>query len=930
MRIPLYRSFRFRILLLSIVVETLMLSFLIYNSVRLVDQAIIQQTQARLHSTTPLLQAALGSKLFERDFVATDEIIRRLISTEIDGFHYIAVFDEGGKLFAKAGIVDELKLPILEQSVAAASEDNVYDTVMPLYVGDYQVGTVRYGVSIASMLKSRGDLIEQGLIIAIAEIILTLIVLSITGYLLTRHIGDLIYFADKVTAGDYDIKPRGMGSDEFGVMATAFERMTKTVKQRIDDLRLSEKALSRSKAEFEAIFSSMAEAVIFVDPQRHVVLANPSVELMFGYTPESLTGKTLEFLYKNEADYWRNSSRFSKDTTDSKSMFVADFVRKGGEEFTAETVLSVVCDAEEHLLGFVGIVRDITEQLAAHRALAEEKERAQVTLQSIGDAVITTDTSGTISYINPVAEKITGWDLQDAIGKPLHDVFYVVSEISRMRVESPVERCLRDQCIIDMNERLLLLSRAGQEYCIEDSAAPMRNYDGDVIGAVLVFHDVTKTKAMSQQLVWQATHDALTGLLNRNHFESHLRRLLVDTEKNQTQHAMLYLDLDQFKLVNDTCGHVAGDELLRQLSRLLQSELRDSDYLARLGGDEFGILLEKQGHDEVNEVAERLRKVVEEYVFVWKEKSFRVGISIGVVNVDSESITLTDVLSKADMACYIAKDSGRNRIHIHTPDDEEIALRHGEMHWVAKINEALESDSFVLYMQEIKSLTNNATRHYEILIRLESAGEIIMPMAFIPAAERYNLMPKLDRWIVAHTFKWLREEGKEYDGILTINLSGATLSDKEFLSYVISELSHSDISSSQICFEITETAAIANLTSAIVFIEEIKRHGASFALDDFGSGLSSFNYLKNLPVDYLKIDGSFVRDIDRDLVSYTMVESICHVGRVMGLKMIAEYVETAAILRKVEELGIDYAQGYGIHRPEPLSNMYKVSQRLNN
>ncbi|MDH5183851.1 MAG: EAL domain-containing protein [Gammaproteobacteria bacterium] len=778
----------------------------------------------------------------------------------------------------------------------------------------------------SSMLKSRSDLIEQGMFIALSEILLTLIILSVTGYFLTRHIGKLIYFANKVTAGDYDIKPGAAGGDEFGVMAKTFATMANTIKERIEELHKSENALSRSKAEFEAIFSCLAGAVIFVDRQRRVLFTNNNVEAMFGYSPESLHGKTLEFLYKNPAAYLENAVKFNENMGEENSHFVSDYVRKNGEEFTGETVLSVVCDAEGELLGFVGIVRDITEQLAAHRALAEETERVQVTLQSIGDAVITTNTSGEVVYLNPVAEKITGWSLQDAIGKPLQDVFYIVNEISRLRIESPVERCLKEQRIIDMNDRLLLLNKEGREYFIEDSAAPIRNHDGEVFGAVLVFHDVTKSRAMSQQLVWQATHDSLTGLLNRNHFESNLRRLLVDAEKHQHQHAMLYLDLDQFKLVNDTCGHIAGDELLRQLSRLLQSQLRDTDNLARLGGDEFGILLDNQSHEEVDHVAERLRRMVDEYVFVWKEKSFRVGISIGVVYIDSESKNLTSVLSEADMACYIAKDSGRNRIHVHTPDDKEVALRHGEMHWVAKINEALKNDSFALYVQQIKSLKNNAHPHYEILIRLPSMGEIIMPMAFIPAAERYNLMPKLDRWVVAHTFKWLREDGKDYEGVLTINLSGTTLSDKDFLPYIISELTHSDINPSQICFEITETAAISNLGLAIGFINEVKRQGAFFALDDFGSGLSSFNYLKNLPVDYLKIDGSFVRDIDRDLISYTMVESICHVGRVMGLKMIAEFVENESILKKVEELGIDYAQGYGIHKPEPLINlMYSQS-----
>jgi diguanylate cyclase (GGDEF)-like protein/PAS domain S-box-containing protein len=924
-KVPFYKSFRFRILFVSIMVEILMLSFLIFNSVRLVNQAITQQTDVRLHSVRPLLEASLSSKLFQRDYVSTTEILNRLISSDVEGFKYIIVLDEEQKIFARAGDVDENRLPVIDIDVRTAVDDGVFDTLSPLYVGNYQVGSARYGISISSFLQSKSDLLQQGMLIASTEIILTLIILGFTGYFLTRHIGALIRFANQVTKGNYDASSLKTSGDEFGLLSLAFQRMTKNIKQRIDELFTSEQALSRSKAEFESVFNAITDAVFFVDPSRRVIMTNPSVETIFGYSPRELINRTLEFLYQHEEDYHAQAGHFSEEMSARGVSFEVEYRRKDGRTFMGETMLSAVRDEQGRLLGFVGIVRDVTERIESQRALAESRERAQVTLESIGDAVITTDTQGVIQYLNPVAEAITEWTLEGAVGQPLDEVFRIVNEYTDRPATNPVRECLRLQRIIDMSDSTLLLSRTGREYFIEDSAAPIRNYDGEVIGAVLVFHDVTKTRSMSRQLAWQAAHDALTGLLNRNQFESRLQRLLVDAQKHQHEHALLYLDLDQFKLVNDTCGHVAGDELLRQVSRLLEVQLRDTDSLARMGGDEFGVLLEEGDLERVREVADRLRRTVEEFVFVWEEKSFRIGVSIGVVQITRESESLSRIMSAADMACYIAKDSGRNRIHVHTPDDSELEQRHGEMHWVSELNRAIEEDRFVLYCQEIRPLDkHDHSEHYEILLRLKEGDEIIQPMAFIPAAERYNLMPQLDRWVVGKVFEWLGEHGNEFKGNLTINLSGMSLGDKTFLPFVVDKFENRDVNPSQLCFEITETAAITNLSLAMGFIAEIKRHGACFALDDFGSGLSSFNYLKNLDVDFIKIDGAFVRDIDKDLVSYTMVESICHVSRVMGLKTIAEFVESESILRKLGDLGVDYGQGYGIHRPLPLSQLFQA------
>jgi len=422
-----------------------------------------------------------------------------------------------------------------------------------------------------------------------------------------------------------------------------------------------------------------------------------------------------------------------------------------------------------------------------------------------------------------------------------------------------------------------------------------------------------------------AYHDALTGLCNRTEFEHRLARALKSAS-DEVQHALFYLDMDQFKIVNDTCGHVAGDELLKQVAILLKEPVRESDTLARLGGDEFGVLLEHCSLAHAEEVAGRMLQQVEDFRFAWLDKTFTVGVSIGLVMLDGHEQTHTELLRAADMACYAAKDKGRGRVHVYHPDDAELVQRRGEMEWVSQLNRALQNDQFVLYQQCIVALDGSAGGPCcEFLLRLRGHdGELILPGAFIPAAERYDLMPKLDRWVVTQVFAHLAERfaalERAADGIYFINLSGATLGDEGFFRLVKESLARNAIPPQSICFEVTETAAIANLGNALSFIQSVKALGCKVALDDFGTGLSSFSYLKTLAADYLKIDGGFVRDMLADPMDAAIVQAVNSIGHVAGLKTIAEFVENADIQARLAEIGVDYAQGYGIHRPEPIGD----------
>lgn len=427
-----------------------------------------------------------------------------------------------------------------------------------------------------------------------------------------------------------------------------------------------------------------------------------------------------------------------------------------------------------------------------------------------------------------------------------------------------------------------------------------------------------------QTIEHMAYHDALTGLANRFEFENQLRRALETTPYGHL-HALLYVDLDQFKIINDTCGHVAGDELLRQVARLLKGPIRGADTLARLGGDEFGVLLLECSLAHAQRIGEHMLELIRDFRFTWQGKSFGVGASIGLVMLDRSGLTLADVLRQADMACYAAKDRGRNRIQIYLPDNLELLRLHGEMEWVNRINHALEHDRFEIHHQRMVAL--NGASHgncCEFLVRMRAAddGGLILPGAFIPAAERYGLMPKLDRWVVSHSFAELaacRAAGNALgQGIAFVNLSGATLNDEDFLAYAKEALERTRLPAESICFEITETAAIANLNHALAFIDGVKSLGCHVALDDFGAGLSSFSYLKTLPADFLKIDGAFIRDMLDDPMDAAIVEAISSIGHVAGLKTIAEFVETEAIRARLVEIGVDYAQGFAIHRPEPL------------
>ncbi|MGB7566943.1 MAG: EAL domain-containing protein [Chitinivibrionales bacterium] len=557
-------------------------------------------------------------------------------------------------------------------------------------------------------------------------------------------------------------------------------------------------------------------------------------------------------------------------------------------------------------------------------SLFMEKERANVILSSINEAVVTTDHGEIITDINVSGLKITGFSKRGAEGRPFSQVFKLIDDITHKPVESPVAEAIRKGAKISLNNPATLICSAKRAFPVEGVAFPLFDRKEEVSGSLFIFHDVTASHELSDRISYQQSHDQLTGLLSRSAFKQHLAQLLKDARRNNKAHALCYLDLDEFKIINDTCGHLAGDQLLKEVASALQRKVRQTDLIARLGGDEFAILLVNCSLAKANEIAGAMCAAVRGLHFSRKEKTFTVGASIGVVGINAASKGVESILSAADGSCYLAKEKGGNRAHLHIDDDRELSRRSGEMHYVPRITNALERNMFRLYYQPIVPVLSDEKKvWYEILLRmLDHDGKILAPMNFLPAAERYDMMPAIDRWVLKAFFSFFKSNlaGTADGGNFTcdINVSGATLNDQSFLDFVKEHLSGFAVPPDILCFEITETAAIANFNEALKFIGELKELGCRFSLDDFGSGVSSFKYLKDLPVDFLKIDGSFIKNVNGNGLDNAIVTAVNEIGHLMGIKTVAEFVESEAIFKKLREIKIDFAQGYWIAKPRPL------------
>ncbi|MDJ0940473.1 MAG: EAL domain-containing protein [Woeseiaceae bacterium] len=686
-----------------------------------------------------------------------------------------------------------------------------------------------------------------------------------------------------------------------------------------------QKVLSELKERHELVSLTANDGIWDFDGQSKTINLSPRWKRMLGYREDD-DDPMLDWYRLVHPDDMARVQACMREHLEGKTPFFESVHRmkhQNGEWRWMSSRAKSVQDPNGRLLRLLGVEVDITERKLYEEALFREKESAQITLQSIGDGVITTDAECNVEYVNPVAEELTGWKVDDASGRSIDEIFRAFHEETCEPLENPMAVAIRRDRAIKSVRPTLLIRRDGNELYIESTASPIRDGKGNVTGGVLVFHDVSESRELNRRLSYHASHDILTGLVNRREFENRLERALKSAKARETSYALLYLDLDQFKIVNDSCGHSAGDALLGQLGALLKSKIRWRDTLARLGGDEFGVLLESCSLDEAMQTAEALRMAIGDYKFTWDERTFRLGVSIGVVPITADNEDVAALLSAADSACAAAKEAGRNRIHSFQENDIDLMRRRREMQWAARINNALEENRFELFRQTIQPLqADEDGAHYEILLRMrDENGGIISPGLFIEAAERYGITPSIDRWVIRSAFRWLVSEADERErlALCSINLSGQSLGDEKFLPFVVEQFQMSGLDATKICFEITETAAIASYSQANRFINALKELGCKFALDDFGTGLSSFGYLKHFPVDFLKIDGSFVKEILHDPIDREMVRSINEIGHLTGKKTIAEFAENEEIITMLRGMGIDYAQGYGVSEPKRVT-----------
>jgi diguanylate cyclase (GGDEF)-like protein/PAS domain S-box-containing protein len=559
---------------------------------------------------------------------------------------------------------------------------------------------------------------------------------------------------------------------------------------------------------------------------------------------------------------------------------------------------------------------------------ARSRTTAWDTLDSLCEGVITTDNNGQIEYLNRAAEQLTGAKLAETLGRPFAEVVSLVDEVDRHALADPVKQCLTSNVRVTAGRRSLMLARgANEEHSVDVSVSPLKSPYGEQVGTVTLLRDVSELRGLARQMTYQASHDALTGLVNRREFERHTQETIDIVHATTVHHVLCYLDLDRFKSVNDTAGHLAGDGLLREVAALLKDAVRDSDVVGRLGGDEFGLILMGCPLEKATQIAEDVVRKVSEYRFVWKDKIFSIGVSVGLVELSRETGTLEEVLNAADSACYVAKRRG-NHVHVYSARDEAVARQRGEIHWLQRLQLALKDNLFELLAQPIVAVTEELREDgpaLEVLLRLrdDHVPEGIPPAEFMRAAERYRLMVDVDRWVVQTAFTALGRGGIRLpEGrSLAINLSGQTLGDPNFLEFVVECLDRTGVTPRQICFEVTENAVMTNIDHARRFIGVLHGMGCRFALDDFGRGLSSFGSLKNLAIDYLKIDGSFIRNLAADSVNQAMVAAMVKLARTLNFKVVAEQVEDASSLEAARKIGVDFVQGYELARPQPLARV---------
>ncbi len=708
--------------------------------------------------------------------------------------------------------------------------------------------------------------------------------------------------------------PISLGDNQVGIYAMYRD---------ITDQRQAEDLLAQSETKHRSIVETMEDGFYEVDLAGNLLFFNQGLCRLLQREPGTLWGLNYSgFMTPEMAQVVFQAFNEVYVSGRPNSGFAWQMHWPDGGLRFMETSVTLMRSFDGQPAGFRGIIRDVTDRILTHKALFHEKELAQITLNAIADGVVRIDTRGRIEYLNPSALRLVGATEKAVSGLAINQIIGLANEGTSADIKDSVRRCLAGQAVEHRDGQAYLRRPDGGHCAIEFSAVPIRDAERAIVGAVIVFNDISEELRIRNQLAYQAEHDALTGLGNRYRFETEAEKLIQLARSNGGVHTMLYMDLDQFKIVNDTCGHHAGDQLLRQLAVLIVNQVRHVDLVARLGGDEFGLLLADCPPERGAIIASSIIQAINDFQFHWEKRTFSVGISVGLVILDGKADSTT-LLQAADQACYAAKDLGRNRFQIYRSDDDALMQRSVELRAAADVDAAIREDRFELYCQHIINLqSDDDPGHAEILLRMRSRdGQLLSPAEFLPGAERYGKMAVIDRWVVNRVFDkmtQLKSDGQlEKRQRFTINLSGSTINDPGFHDYVDRLLKSSGINAANVCFEITESSAVTNFVGASRFLQDMRYLGCRIMLDDFGSGLSSFTYLKMLPIDYLKIDGALIRDISNNPFDLAILRAIQDVARAIHVPVIAEHVQCESVLETLRDIGVEYAQGYFLHEPEP-------------
>ncbi len=703
--------------------------------------------------------------------------------------------------------------------------------------------------------------------------------------------------------------------------AAGFAGLAGTINRLFDALDNRERQLREREALFQDLANTMPE-VVLVHRDR-IVFANRAAGALLGVDPEQLAGRAVTDLVRPayRAVTRKNiAARLAGEPVPDR--FELQLISGDDAGLWAEAGSAVIDYRGQKAI--LTIARDVSYRKSIEANLGRSKQQAQITLESIGEGVITTDTQGVIDYLNAAAEKLTGLAREQAVGKRLGELLRFVDEADRKDLGDPVARCLAERRRVGLGRRALLVAAdGGREVSVELTASPITGAGDAVAGAVVIMHDVSEIRGLTQRISYQAAHDALTGLVNRAEFERRLEAALEQGRAEGVAHVLCYMDLDRFKAVNDTCGHLAGDNLLREVATLIRDQVRDSDVVARLGGDEFAMLLIGCPLEKARQIADDVCAAVRDYRFVWQDKTFTIGISIGLVETGREAVAIKDLLAAADSACYVAKQQGRGRVHVYSARDEVAARQRGEIQWLRLLQTALREGRFEIYTQPIIATAGRVRQGpaAEVLLRLaDDEGRLVQPRQFLQAAERYQLMPAIDRWVVQATLAAIGQ------GVIrlpderscTINLSGQSLAEDGFLEFVVECLDRSQVPPGRVGFEIAEGAVVERLDLARRFVAVLHGMGCQFGIDDFGSGVGSFTTLRELEIDYLKLDGSCTRDLRPDGVNHQLVQAVTGLARIQGFRIVAEQVESPADFEALRALGVDFIQGYFVDRPHRL------------